>query len=503
VWDFILSNPQLLEHTSEAALKVAAATTGLIEQATLEGEAWRRMSAAFGEELPVLGEPPVVTDKETFEARQALEAKVVEMRRQRSNAVVWGGFWLWHFPGSFGKSWGGWRGSNPRAAEEFMFALAAHVGDDRVGLLKQVAVSGGDGLKTLKMLYEWVCSVVREDDDPKREDRRLHAVGARDRAKRLRDALVPAIAHAKSQQAYDILDELRLKATGPRTKYLRHLQFMMREEQAAKKPLPQRDYAKFETDFAPPVSDYISFAMAVHNDLLAIKYQIEHGEFSLRRFFNSLNFSRIKTASDGLGLEEDFQALLGSELSHAAANRYAVTLESMLPESTRRDVLCQSGSFRATVELKMSVRWTLEDCLESLDQQLRGQYMQSRDSKIGFFVVVLQKARTWDAPDGSRIEFPALLEILAKRARELEAKDTTLFMRVIGIDATPKEDFRAARPAKQAQRKGTIKYADGTGKTWSGLGKRPKWVRDALASGKSLDDILASQAGGTHNQKVI
>jgi hypothetical protein len=68
-----------------------------------------------------------------------------------------------------------------------------------------------------------------------------------------------------------------------------------------------------------------------------------------------------------------------------------VTLESILPEGTRRDVLCQKGSLRATVELKMSLRWTLEDYAEALEKQLQGQYMMAPNSKIGFFVVELNR----------------------------------------------------------------------------------------------------------------
>ena len=266
---------------------------------------------------------------------------------------------------------------------------------------------------------------------------------------------------------------------------------MMREAQYAKRPIAQTDYLEFERSFSPRVFDYMAFAMAVETDLLAVKSQIETGDFSLRRFFNSLNFKRVKTDNDGLALEEDFQALLGSELNHVAGNRYAVTLESILPEGTRRDVLCQTNSLRATVELKMSLRWTLADYIEALEKQLQGQYMKAPNSKIGFFVVVLQKQRTWNAPDGKSIGFDELLAILRDKAREREIADSSVYLRVIGIDATPREDFRAAKNAiMTAGSAARAKYADGAGNTWSGRGQKPKWIKAALASGKSLDHFL-------------
>ena len=82
-----------------------------------------------------------------------------------------------------------------------------------------------------------------------------------------------------------------------------------------------------------------------------------------------------------------------------------------------------------------------------LEKQLQGQYMKAPNSKIGFFVVVLQKQRKWDGPDGKSIGFDELLAILRDRARKKEIADNSVYLRVIGIDATPKEDFRAAKSA--------------------------------------------------------
>jgi DNA-binding protein H-NS len=37
---------------------------------------------------------------------------------------------------------------------------------------------------------------------------------------------------------------------------------------------------------------------------------------------------------------------------------------------------------------------------------------------------------------------------------------------------------------------GVAKYTDGAGRTWTGHGKRPRWFVDALAAGKSSEDML-------------
>ncbi|RZJ13267.1 MAG: H-NS histone family protein [Rubrivivax sp.] len=48
------------------------------------------------------------------------------------------------------------------------------------------------------------------------------------------------------------------------------------------------------------------------------------------------------------------------------------------------------------------------------------------------------------------------------------------------------------RPRKTAVKKpgGVAKYTDGAGRTWSGVGKRPNWFKDALAAGKQAEDML-------------
>ncbi|UYV39620.1 H-NS histone family protein [Rhodobacteraceae bacterium D3-12] len=50
----------------------------------------------------------------------------------------------------------------------------------------------------------------------------------------------------------------------------------------------------------------------------------------------------------------------------------------------------------------------------------------------------------------------------------------------------------APKPAKKTRGKVAPKYANPADKsqTWTGRGRRPVWVNDALESGKSIDDLL-------------
>ena len=46
------------------------------------------------------------------------------------------------------------------------------------------------------------------------------------------------------------------------------------------------------------------------------------------------------------------------------------------------------------------------------------------------------------------------------------------------------------RKAKVVAAPAAVKYRDEQGRGWVGRGKRPQWLRDALTSGKSLQDFL-------------
>lgn len=65
-----------------------------------------------------------------------------------------------------------------------------------------------------------------------------------------------------------------------------------------------------------------------------------------------------------------------------------------------------------------------------------------------------------------------------------------------GISAAELGFARAARGgvARGAKpgRAGVAKYSDGRGNVWGGRGPRPRWLRDALAAGRSLQDFAVA-----------
>lgn len=56
--------------------------------------------------------------------------------------------------------------------------------------------------------------------------------------------------------------------------------------------------------------------------------------------------------------------------------------------------------------------------------------------------------------------------------------------------AKPAKSAKVAKAPKASKSPKPPKYADGAGNTWGGMGKRPDWLRAALAAGKSLEEFL-------------
>lgn len=80
---------------------------------------------------------------------------------------------------------------------------------------------------------------------------------------------------------------------------------------------------------------------------------------------------------------------------------------------------------------------------------------------------------------------------MAQRAERSEAiAKVKEIMATHGLTLADLSGRAAAKPDKGAARKVAAKYRDPeTGNTWSGRGLQPKWLRNALAAGRSLADF--------------
>jgi DNA-binding protein H-NS len=91
------------------------------------------------------------------------------------------------------------------------------------------------------------------------------------------------------------------------------------------------------------------------------------------------------------------------------------------------------------------------------------------------------------------------------RQQELEGVIARIREAIAFYDLTPAElgfgtgSFKSvgrkpgSRSEGGAARSG-VTYSNGAGGTWGGRGKRPQWLRDALAAGRTLDEFRVDTA---------
>ena len=97
------------------------------------------------------------------------------------------------------------------------------------------------------------------------------------------------------------------------------------------------------------------------------------------------------------------------------------------------------------------------------------------------------------------------MQVEAERLRSREVAEVvskiTEAIRTYGL--TEQDLFPSARKGagskvaakkRSARSSGAPKYSDGAGNSWGGMGPRPRWLREALESGKKLEDFLGGNA---------
>ena len=84
-------------------------------------------------------------------------------------------------------------------------------------------------------------------------------------------------------------------------------------------------------------------------------------------------------------------------------------------------------------------------------------------------------------------------EVVGKMRKEI-AKYGLTAEQLFGQPSARQATTRSATK-KTAPKQKVVKFADGSGNTWGGMGKRPDWLRQALAAGKAIEDFLIAAGG--------
>jgi DNA-binding protein H-NS len=108
----------------------------------------------------------------------------------------------------------------------------------------------------------------------------------------------------------------------------------------------------------------------------------------------------------------------------------------------------------------------------------------------------------------------------AIRAREVDGVIDRIKVAIAHYELTPEQLFGGKAPTKETvttstskasqktakkgetKKVGRISYSDGTGNTWGGWGKRPNWLREALAAGQRLEDFQVGASAVSSAKKT-
>ncbi|AOY95299.1 endonuclease [Cupriavidus sp. USMAA2-4] len=89
------------------------------------------------------------------------------------------------------------------------------------------------------------------------------------------------------------------------------------------------------------------------------------------------------------------------------------------------------------------------------------------------------------------------INALQKQAEEIKAREQAAVIadirqKIEQYGLTADDLGFGAKPVagKKASRKVPVRYRDNAGNTWTGRGKRPGWLTQALAAGKQVEDFL-------------
>lgn len=126
---------------------------------------------------------------------------------------------------------------------------------------------------------------------------------------------------------------------------------------------------------------------------------------------------------------------------------------------------------------------TLEQ-LQSQIAKLQAQAEAIRSKEVQEVIGRIRDAIDHYGLTASDLGFGGTKSASPKRARSAAAEPAKA---PNGKEAAPARKTKASAAVKRAP---TIKYTDGQGKTWSGVGKRPNWYKDAIAAGKTPEDLL-------------
>jgi hypothetical protein len=254
---------------------------------------------------------------------------------------------------------------------------------------------------------------IRPKEDIDRSKEGAYTPTSRDDAQHFRDGLLQRLAVRDHPEVHKILTEIAdLPEIAPHRDMVLHLidEHILQIVDLA--PWQAGDIPAFASEFeTDPRSDSDLFRIARWR-MLDIKYEVERSENSLR--------DEVQKDWD----ESALRRWLQRKLTDRSRSRYTIPQEVEIDQGQRPDLHFECpGLPPVPVEIKWAdKKWTANDLLERLENQLVGQYLRARNVRFGIYVVGYHGRKNyWNHPtEANEIGFDEVVKLLEKKAVELE-----------------------------------------------------------------------------------
>jgi hypothetical protein len=278
--------------------------------------------------------------------------------------------------------------------------------------------------KLVPLVYDYIKI---EDDNPQRTG--IYKPNQRDHAQEARSHLLELVYKTPGKVPYDVL--VHLSKTS-RNRFLKDRMHFLAKERASLdsefEPWNENAVAEFSTlHLKTPRTESDLFIIAL-SQLDDLKLDIEDGDESESVLLKKLT------------KETEVRTVFANRLRKSSRSLYTIGSEEELADATRTDIRFNSPYIPASVpvELKIADKWSHNQLIERIENQLIGQYM--RVSRYGIFLLVCngRKKSPWrNVHNNKSMTFLDFVNVLKDDLAKILCRNRNIQkIEIIGIDFT-------------------------------------------------------------------
>ncbi len=333
-----------------------------------------------------------------------------------------------------------WMIVTPLPATEFLQTLRAQNG---AAVKEIVSKTAGSVYETMDRRLGWeippsfsvpclrkLIPIVYESVSPNEDEEHVgvYTPSERDRAREFRGWLITQLRQIPGKATYDALLELANQLElGSSRDFLLDAARERAELDAECPPWSVSDVLDFERNYETDPKTTNELLAIVTRRIEAIRQAIEQGDFSERGLFNAQTDEVL------------FQKWMAQRLREVARDRYTVSREEEVDRFKKPDIrVRRPGLGTICIEAKCAHKWSYNELLNALSDQLARKYLKDVASRHGILLLAnMEKGHTWKPGPKSKLGFLQVVTSLSEVARDLARQREDIDeLSVIGIDFT-------------------------------------------------------------------